>query len=58
MTAKYFTEKTTNNLDILIHEGVLEISKQKKTVEELMDEVKIKDEEIKAEQIKMKKELI
>lgn len=58
MTAKHFTEKITTNLDVLINEGVLEISKQKKKVEELMDEVKVKDEEIRAEQVKMKKELI
>jgi hypothetical protein len=33
MTAKHFTEKITTNLDVLIHEGVLEISKRKKAIE-------------------------
>lgn len=42
MTAKHYSEKITTNLDVLINEGVLEISREKKTVDELMDEVKIK----------------
>lgn len=55
MTVKHFTEKIAANLDVLINEGVLQVSRDKKKVDELMDEVKIKDEEIKAEQLRIKK---
>lgn len=57
MISSYYSEKILEGLQVLMKEGDLEVGKRKK-VEELLDEIEIKEEEQKAMEMKAKKEFI
>ena len=44
--SRHFADKVVTGVDILIHMGEVGVSRQQKTVEELMDHVKLTDEEL------------
>ena len=58
MISSYYSEKILEGLQVLMKEGDLEVGKERKKVEELLDEIQINEEEQKAMEMKAKKEFI